>query len=325
LDNYFKKVLIAGYAGQDGYYLSKLLSKKGYSVYGVDRTVCPESLENMSGTAQIELSNAEQFVEYVKEIMPDEIYYLAAHHFSSQGDQNRCGKMSPFLSVNLITPNAILEFIKDNLPTCRFFYAASAHIFGIPESSPQNETTPHNPDTPYAISKSSAVQLCRYYRRTHGIFAVSGILYNHESPRRDSSFVTTQIANAAASAALGVKKTLILRDLAAIVDWGAAEDYVNAMWLTLQQNDPDEYIISSGIARTVMEFATEAFSVFGLKADEHIIQEPNMALTNRIPYVGDNSKIKELCGWEPAVEFKVLVNQMVDAQLISIRSNQRIA
>ncbi len=317
-----KSALVVGAAGQDGYYLTRLLAKKGYAVYGADRfilNICLEQRQMMAGLFEIELSQTGKLAECVREIKPDEIYYLAAHHFSSQGHENRAGRMSPFLAVNLITPNEVLEIIQTDLPNCRFFYAASAHIFGVPDECPQTTVTPHRPNTPYAISKSTAVLLCRYYRETHNVFTVAGILYNHESTRRQDSFVTTQIARAAAMAKLGKGERLVLRDLKAVVDWGAAEDYVEAMWLTLQQSVGDEYIISTGQPRTIMDFAKEAFSVVGLSAEKYVFQGTELKSNFCMPYIGDNSKIINSCGWKPRIPFTSLVKEMVEFQLEQLR------
>jgi GDPmannose 4,6-dehydratase len=314
-----KRALIIGVAGQDGYYLTHLLVSKGYAVYGVDRLVsslCSEQREALSGVAEIDLSQAGVLAAYARETAPDEIYYLAAHHFSSQGEENRLGRMAPFLSVNLIAANEALELIQTERPRCRFFYAASSHIFGTPDVSPQTETTPYRPDTPYGVSKTAAVLLCRYYREVHKLYTVAGILYNHESPRRSAGFVTTQIARAAALAACGSGSPLILKDLNFVVDWGAAEDYVDAMWRTLQQSSGDEYIIATGIPRTVGDFAREAFGAVGLKSEEYVHQQPDTAFGKNNPYIGDNSKIKRMCGWEPTKAFASLVKEMVDAQLL---------
>lgn len=317
-----KQALIIGAAGQDGYYLTRLLAHKGYAVYGADRfisTICPEQMQMMSGMLEVELPQTGVLEKYIREIKPNEIYYLAAHHFSSQGQENLAGMVSPFLTVNLITPNEVLQVLKCDLPTCRFFYAASAHIFGLPDVCPQTELTPHRPSTPYSISKSAGLLLCRYYREIHKIHAVTGILYNHESPRRPSSFVTTQIARAAAIALLRKGERLILRDLNAVVDWGAAEDYVEAMWLTLQQSAGDEYIISTGKPRSVMDFAIEAFSAVGLNAEEHVFQEKNLQPFSYVPYIGDNSKIRNVCGWKPTKTFASLVREMVKFQLEQLK------
>ena len=319
-----KRALIVGVAGQDGYYLTRLLANKGYAIYGADRflsTHCAEQRRLLSGVLEVELSKTGVLAKYVREVKPDEIYYLAAHHFSSQSQENLAGRMSPFLAVNLITPNEVFEVIQADLPGCRFFYAASAHVFGIPDECPQTELTQHRPSTPYAISKDAAVTLCRYYRETHNIFSVAGILYNHESPRRSNSFVTTQIARAAAMAALGKRERLVLRDLTAVTDWGAAEDYVEAMWLTLQQLSGDEYIISSGISRTVMDFARAAFKYVGLIAEDHVFQQK--ISKNRVtPFIGDNSKIIVKCEWKPSKKFEDIVSEMVDFQIASIKSKK---
>ena len=223
--------------------------------------------------------------------------------------------MTPFLSVNLNAPNEVLEILQTEIPACRFFYAASAQIFGSPDESPQDEETICRPNTPYAISKAAAVLLCKYYRETHGIYTVAGILYNHESPRRSGSFVTTQIAHAAARAACGKGKPLVLKDLNAVGDWGSAEDYVDAMWCTLQMAIGGEYIISTGVPRTVMDFAREAYRVVGLRAEEYVFQKTEVPLNMHKPYVGDNSKIRKICGWHPTKIFESLVKEMVEAQL----------
>jgi GDPmannose 4,6-dehydratase len=314
-----KKALIVGAAGQDGYYLTKNLVLKDYSVYGVDRfasSMFTDQKKIFSGFTQIELSQSSPLVDYIRKILPDEIYYLAAHHFSSEGEENRTGQMAPFLNINVITPNAVLELLQTELPLCKFFYAASSQIFGIPYIHPQNEDTPFRPDTPYAISKATALLLCRYYRNTHGIFTATGILYNHESPHRSMSFVTAQIARAAALAAKGRGAPLFLKNVNAVVDWGAAEDYVEAMWCVLQQPCGGEFIISSGVYRTVMDFARAAFDVVGLKAEEYIFQHPGVLSSKLVTYVGDNNKIRIQCGWHPKKKFENLVKEMVEAHLL---------
>jgi GDPmannose 4,6-dehydratase len=212
-------------------------------------------------------------------------------------------------------PNEVLVVLQEELRDTRFFYAASAHIFGRPDGFPQNERTPFRPDTPYAISKTAGVHLCRYYRETHRLHTVSGILYNHESPRRSESFVTARIARAAAMASRGKGAPLFLRDLQATADWGAAEDYVDAMWRTLQLPAGDEFVISTGIPRTVMDFAREAFAAVGLRADDYVFQSPGTSGSGSIPYVGDHTKIRRACGWQPVKTFASLVKEMVEARI----------
>jgi GDPmannose 4,6-dehydratase len=261
-----------------------------------------------------DLREAEVMGELLRALSPEEVYYLAAHHFSSQTDENRIGRLDPFVRVNLMTPNAALETIAEHSPRTRFFYAGSAHIFGTPAESPQNEATPHRPETPYALSKSAAVHLARTYRDTHGVFACSGILYNHESPRRGPSFVTTQIARAAALASLGRPEPLAVRDLEAVVDWGHARDYVRAMWLMLRQESAEDYIVASGVGRTVREFAQAAFSAVGLGSEELVVQGPAVTQVPQARLVGDSSRLRRATGWQPEIEFGALVEEMVLAQ-----------
>ena len=176
---------------------------------------------------------------------------------------------------------------------------------------PQSESTLLKPETPYAISKVAGLHLCRYYRNVHGIFSAVGILYNHESPRRGPSFITTQIANAAAVASLGRPVSLKIRDLDAVVDWGDAKDYVEAMWLMLQQESPYELIIATGIPHTINEFAQAAFNTVGLHAKDYLTLDPSIKKTSQVPYVGDNKRLKQICGWQPRTSFEHLVNDMV--------------
>lgn len=308
-----KSALITGVAGQDGYYLASLLLSQGYRVHGV---VLPGT-GPLTGVYdkvllhEADLSEEAHLTGLLREAAPDEVYYLAAHHFSSQGDENRKGMAGPFLSVNLLAPNTILEAIKCSHPRTRFFYAASSHVFGTPDSSPQNEFTPHKPGTPYAISKSAAVMLCRYYRETHGLHASAGILYNHESPLRPLDFVTARLARAAACAATGKGSPAYFKDLSAVVDWGAAKDYVRAMWLILQQEKGGEYIIASGVPRTIRDFAETAFSSVGLKSEKFIYQDNSAAKSSVAPYVGDSSRVHAVCGWTLAISFEEMVAEMV--------------
>lgn len=317
-----KKALIAGIAGQDGYYLTKLLLGKGYEVYGIDiREMNPSTELNgkLSSMSIIDLNDQHILVKKLKEIKPDEIYYLAAHHFSSQSHENRTGKLDPFIAVNLTAVNSMLDVLKVELAETKLFYAASAHIYGAPAVSPQTEDTLFNPDTPYAISKCAGIYLCRYFRKTFGIFTAVGIMYNHESPMRSMNFVTSQIARAAALAYMAKAEPLELKDLDAVVDWGAAKDYAEAMWLTLQQDHGDEYIIASGIPRTVRDFANEAFRFVDLDASKYVFQKHGNCSLDRKPYVGDNSRISAVCQWSPTTSFGNLVGSMVQFHIDALK------
>lgn len=317
-----KRALITGVAGQDGSYLAEFLAKKGYEVNGVGRdssTVQPKLRRNLNNLWEIDLDQPAPLRGIVEKIRPDEIYHLAAHHFSAQGTENRIGDLKPFISVNLMAADVLLGVIKEKIPSCRFFYAGSAHIFGEPTVCPQTESTPFRPETPYAISKVTGVHLCRYYLQTLNVYTSVGILYNHESRLRGDSFITTQIARCAALAYLGNPEQLVIRNLDAVVDWGAAKDYVQAMWLTLQQASGGEYVISSGVQRTVMDFANMAFDCVNLNASDHITQDKNLAGgCKQKPYVGDSSKIRNICGWEPQTSFRELVKEMVDNQVVQL-------
>ena len=310
--------LITGVNGQDGYYLSEWLFRKGYEVYGISRslTQIPTDMKDwLTGIFCVDLTEPQGLAEFVRRVQPHEVYHLAAHHFSSQNNENCTGQLNPFVAVNLLAPNIILEVLRYEFPQSRFFYAASPHVFGLADVCPQTEGTPHRPKTPYGISKSAGVHLCGYYRENFGLHTSAGILYNHESPRRSANFVTTQIVRAAAKAALGSPEPLKIRDLDAVVDWGAAQDYVIAMWQMLQQPRGDDFIIASGVPRTVLDFAVTAFNYVGLRAADFIFQEKKTNLTKSLPYVGDNSKIRQICEWKPSVSFVDLVTTMVDSHI----------
>lgn len=317
-----KKALITGITGQDGFYLAESLLQRGYEVHGVARSLArmpPELKDRLASVSCVDLFEPWGLSEMVRQIQPEEVYHLAAHHFSSQGRENRSSRLDSFVSVNLLAANVALEVIRHELPESRFFYAASAHIFGMPEVCPQTERTPHRPNTLYGISKSAGVHLCGYYRENYGIHASAGILYNHESPHRPANFVTTLLARAAAQASFGRPEPLIIRDLDAIVDWGAAQDYVTAMWLMLQQPHGDDYVIASGIPRTVRDFADTAFECVGLQAADFVVQDQKMTRSETLPYVGDSSKIRRICAWEPVISFHDLVRGMVEIQHQQLR------
>ena len=313
-----KKALITGIAGQDGSYLAELISSKGYTVYGIDKStpnLPAYSNDVINHFYEIDLNKPTALRKIVQEISPDEIYHLAAYHFSSQKGGNKKKSFRQFYLINQLATNEILDAILHHNNKCRIFYASSCQIFGKVESFPQNEQTAFRPDSLYSISKAAASNLCRFYRDHHGIYASVGILYNHESVRRPNSFVTTQIAMAAAKASLGQPVKLILRDLNTKVDWGAAEDYVNAMWLSLQQAVGDDYIIASGITHSVGEFARIAFTSVGLNSDDFVFQESKIKTVEMLPLVGDPSKMKNKCKWTPLITFDSLVKKMVDSQI----------
>ena len=313
-----KKALITGIAGQDGSYLAEFLLDKGYYVYGIDKALTSFSAclsDRIKCFLDIDITKPNSLKRIIRKIEPDEIYHLAAYHFSSQNEGNSNKAFKQFYLTNLLATNIVLETIQRYLPKCRFFYASSCQIFGQVDCFPQNEKTPFRPDSLYAITKASATNLCQFYRDHYSIYTSVGILFNHESVRRPASFVTTQIAESAAKAFLGFPVKLFLNDLDAKVDWGAAQDYVRAMWLTLQQPNGDNYIISSGDSHTVNEFAKIAFGSLGLNSSDFVFQEKKVKRKRSIPYVGDCNKIKNQCNWQPMISFNDLINEMVQGQL----------
>ena len=319
-----KKALITGVAGQDGSYLAEFLLDKDYDVYGIEKywdTLSVHLSKRIKCCHDIDITKLNSLKKIIRKIEPDEIYHLAAHHFSSQNQGNKNKSFKQFYLVNFLATNEILETIKGYLPKCRFFYASSCQIFGEADCFPQNETTPFRPDSLYGITKAAGTNLCQFYRDYNGIYTSVGILFNHESVRRPMSFVTSQIAESAAKAFLGMPVKHVLNNLYAEVDWGAAQDYVRAMWLTLQQQTGDNYIISSGVTHTVNEFAEIAFSSLGLNSSDFIFQDPNIKRKTRMPYLGDYNKIKKQCNWQPLISFNDIVNEMVQAQLTILNKN----
>lgn len=313
-----KKALITGIAGQDGSYLAELLFNKGYDVYGFDKSFSQLTLKSRSCIKElikVDLTKTNSLRNAVLKIEPDEIYHLAAYHFSSQKNGNLNMSFEPFNTINLLATNKILEVLRDDLLKCRFFYASSSHIFGKPDVCPQNEKTSYRPESLYSITKAAGNELCKFYREHYNIYASVGILYNHESPRRSLSFISAQIAETAAKAFLGLPVKLKVRDLDSLVDWGAAKDYVNAMWLTLQQPYSDDYIIASGSLKQLRDFARIAFKHVALNADDFVFQDQQGNKTDSIPLLGDPTKIRNKCNWIANISFNDLVTDMVDSHI----------
>jgi GDPmannose 4,6-dehydratase len=261
----------------------------------------------------VDLRNPLLLPRAIESAKPDEIYYLAALNFSNEDERLRSAPVADVLNVNLTSAAATLSIIAARFPSSRFFFAGSCHVFGRPNSAPQNETTPHNPTSPYGLSKSAGLRLCRYFRESCSVFAVGGILFNHESPLRQPPFISARIARAAALAAVGRGARLEVHDLEAIVDWGAAADYVEAMWHTMNQSLANDYVIATGIGHTVGDFARVAFEHVGEDWQKWIGCPPNELKEAVIPYVGDPSRITNATGWRPTTTFEQLVGEMVDA------------
>jgi GDPmannose 4,6-dehydratase len=324
-----RRALITGIAGQDGSLLAELLLDEGYEVVGVVRRATSEQFDNLAGIRdRIELVQADlldelSLVEALRECRPQEVFNLASPSFVPRSWEQ------PVLTAEFaaVGVTALLESIRLVDPEIRFYQASSSEIFGEPREVPQTEETPLLPVTPYGVAKAYGHLIVRSYRRRYGLYAGSGILYNHESPRRPLDFVTRKIANAAASISLGVASELRLGDLDARRDWGYAGDYVRAMALMLRQEEPDDFVIASGIAHSVQELVELAFGHVGLDWREyiHIDESLRRGTAELHDLVGDSSKARARLGWTPTMDFEGLVRLLVDADLERLRGQAVVA
>ena len=311
--------LITGITGQDGAYLAELLLNKGYRVVGAFRrasTVNTARLDALGIAGDIELvpfdlTDHGNMRRVIEAVAPDEIYNLAAQSFVGVSFEQpvTTGEITGVGAVRL------LEAIREVNPRIRFYQASTSEMFGK-APAPQNENTPFHPRSPYAASKLYAHWSAVNYREAHGMHATSGILFNHESPLRGAEFVTRKITLAAARIKYGLQGELRLGNLDAKRDWGYAKEYVEAMWLMLQQTEPEDFVIATGESHSVREFADAAFEVAGLNWERHTVIDPAFVRPAEVDFlVGDSSKAKEKLGWEPKTTFKGLVSLMVEADL----------
>lgn len=314
-----RRALITGIAGQDGSYLAELLLDNGYEVFGVVRRPPTAQYENLEGIrdrinlVQADLLDQLSLVRALQESAPHEVYNLASVSFVPRSwDQ-------PVLTARFaaVGATALLESIRLVDPSIRFYQASSSEIFGRPSERPQNEETPLSPLTPYGVAKAYAHFITRSYRERYGLHASSGILYNHESPRRPLEFLPRKVSHAAAAIALGNQAELWLGDLDAERDWGFAGDFVHAMWLMLQQDVGDDYVIATGVLSTVRDVVALAFAHVGLDWRDyvHLSEDLQRGKAELHHLVGDSSKAQERLGWQPRVNLPELVGMMVDADI----------
>jgi len=322
-----KKALITGITGQDGSYLADFLLEKGYEVHGIVRRVAIEDPEHRLWRIRYILdkiilhpASMESYASIfnvVDKLRPDECYHLAAQSFVSNSFEDEFST----INTNINGTHFILSAIKEKAPECKFYFAGSSEMFGLVKEMPQNENTPFHPRSPYGISKVAGFDLTRNYREAYNIFACSGILFNHESPRRGFEFVTRKISNAVAKIKLGLSNELNLGNLEAKRDWGYAGDYVKAMWLMLQQDEPDDYVIATGETHSVKEFAELAFSHVGLDYQDYLRIDEILYRPAEIHLLqGDYSKGKKILGWRPSISFKELVQMMVDSDVKALKN-----
>jgi len=312
-----KTALVTGVTGQDGSYLSELLLGKGYKVIGLKRrtsTICTERIDHIFNHPNFsmryfELNDSGCMWRLLSEYRPDEIYNLAAQ------SHVRVSFEIPESTTDTIAMGTIrmLEAIRHVVPSARFYQASSSEMFGDNPQIPQNELTALQPASPYACAKVYAHHLVRNYRESYDLHASSGILFNHESPRRGETFVTRKITKAAARIKLGLQGKLHLGNLDAKRDWGFAGDYTRAMWLMLQQDQPDDYVIATGETHTVKEFLEEVFRLAGLGIEKHVRISERLFRPHEVPLLlGDATKAKLNLGWEPKIKFKELAKLMYE-------------
>ncbi len=313
-----KKALITGITGQDGSYLAELLLAKGYEVHGMVRRSSEEKFERIAHLKdQVTLHQGDLLDQFslaalIEKVQPEEIYNLAAQSFvpTSWSQPVLTGEFTA-LGVT-----KMLEAVRHTNPKIRFYQASSSEMFGRVLEVPQKETTPFYPRSPYGVAKAYGHFITVNYRESFNLFAVSGILFNHESPRRGLEFVTRKVSYHAALIKLGLKKKLGVGNLDAKRDWGFAGDYVDAMWRMLQQDTPDDYVVATNETHTVRELIQTAFAHVGLEWEKYVEIDPAFVRPAEVELlIGDYSKAKQKLGWEPKVRFKELVGMMVDADL----------
>lgn len=309
-----KSVLIVGSKGQDGRLLSQKLLNEGHRVYGLTR-------ETLEGPAQFGHGLSPNILSFdfvrnlVQELEPDEIYYLAAFHHSSEEEvESEVHLWQASIETHQIGLTHFLESIRLYSPRTRIFFAASSHIFGNPETEPQNEMTPYLPITPYGVTKVAAMHSCRSYRTRFGVYASCGILYTHESEFRSAKFLAKKIVRTAVEIQKGKKTALTIGDLNAQVDWGYASDFIDAFALILSLPVADDFVIATGVKRKVQEFVESTFKFLGLNWTDHVTVNSNLLARRMSSLVGDPSKLREKTGWHPKTEFNEMIRQLILAE-----------
>src|SRR5213595_3563323 len=327
-----KIALITGITGQDGSYLTELLLEKGYAVHGIVRrtsNLLRSRIEHLRNDESVygkslflhygDLSDVTTLRRIFSEVQPTEIYHLAGQShvgLSFEIPESTCEEIG-------MATLRLLEIARDQPKLVKFYHASSAEIFGHATESPQTENTPLRPASPYGCAKAFATQLVRVYRQSYGLFVCNGILYNHESPRRGENFVTRKIARAAARIARNLDDVLVLGNLESRRDWGRAQDYVQAMWLMLQHETADDYVVATGETHSVREFVEAAFAVVDLPWEKYVKHDSSFDRpTEPVRLVGCAEKIRKTLGWKPAGSFAQLVREMVEAELAAIDSRQ---
>ncbi|MBS1787253.1 MAG: GDP-mannose 4,6-dehydratase [Acidobacteria bacterium] len=330
-----KKALITGITGQDGSYLTELLLGKGYDVYGIIRRASTFNTERLDHIYQDpheagrrlklvygDLNDASSLNKILRDVQPEEIYNLGAQsHVRVSFDIPEYTA-----EVGGLGTLRLLEAIRETgLNKTRFYQASSSELYGKVQEIPQRETTPFYPRSPYGVAKLYSYWITVNYRESYGLFACNGILFNHESERRGATFVTRKVTQAAAAIKLGLQDKLFLGNLDAKRDWGHAKDYVRAMWMMLQQDEADDYVIATGETHSVRELLEEAFSHLGLDWQKYVEIDPRYFRPAEVDLlIGDATKAKQKLGWQPEITFKELVTTMVDADLAELKKKHNL-
>jgi GDPmannose 4,6-dehydratase len=313
-----RRALVTGITGQDGSYLADLLLEKGYEVHGMVRRSSTETFQRLQHIRDAitlhtgDLLDQRSLTDVMRATTPHEIYNLAAMSFVA------ASWTQPVLTAEFTGTGVtrMLEAMRDAAPEARFYQASSSEMFGKVLEVPQTETTPFYPRSPYGVAKAYGHFITVNYRESYDLYACSGILFNHESPRRGLEFVTRKVTHAAAAIKLGMQTELALGNLDAERDWGYAKDYVEAMWLMLQQDEPDDFVIATNTANSVRELVNIAFDQVGLNPDDYVRIDPAFYRPAEVDHlIGDYSKAKDQLGWEPRTSFEELTRLMVDADL----------
>ena len=317
-----RTALITGITGQDGSYLAEFLLQKGYAVHGMVRRASTENFERIAhlrgkiALHQADLLDELSLIELMQKVRPDEIYNLAAMSFVPTSWTQPI-LTSEFTAIGVVR---VLEAMRRVCPKAHLYQASSSEMFGHVRETPQTESTPFYPHSPYGVAKAFGHYITVNYRESYGLFAVSGILFNHESPRRGMEFVTRKVSDGVARIKLGLQQTLAMGNLDAKRDWGFAGDYVRAMWMMLQAQQPDDYVIATGATHTVRELCDVAFSHVGLDWQAHVKTDPQFIRPAEVDLLlGDAAKARRVLGWKPEVDFQGLVKMMVDADLARVR------
>ncbi len=319
------KALITGITGQDGSYLAELLLEKGYQVHGLVRRVALEDpdhrlsrIRHILDRVQLHAASLESYASVhnvVAAVVPDECYHLAAQSYVSYSFDDEYST----LNININGTHHVLGAVRNLAPECRFYFAGSSEMFGKATETPQNEKTSFHPRSAYGISKVAGYELTRNYREAYGMFCCSGLLFNHESPRRGYEFVTRKISMGIANILSGRSRKLVLGNLEPKRDWGHARDYVAAMWRMLQQSEPTDYVIATGEANSVRSFTEQAFAVVGLDYRDYVVTDTQLFRPAEVELLmGDASKARKELDWEPKIRLPALIREMVQSDCESV-------